>query len=258
MSKTILLIFCITILLLLKKKEHFKSKDKIYISLTTIPSRIEKLEPILDSLLDQQIEIEKILLNIPKYSIRFKKEYKIPKFLKKDKFKNKIEIIRCNDYGPGTKLLGCLDYFDNYKNKENTYIIIIDDDRKVNKKLFKHLYDNQLKHKNNIIANKGSRQALNVKIPWGAGGISFPLKFLNKKDILDFFKKHEVYCRYVDDVFWYKYFVQNKKYKIKYFEKIKLIKETNRDNPLYKEKGKLKRYDNNKGKGLNRKCYESK
>lgn len=240
----------------LKDKYH-KKNDKIYISLTTIPSRVNELEPILDSILDQTHNIEKILLNIPKYSLRFKTKYKIPIYLNKEKYINKLVIIECEDYGPGTKLLGCLKYFSNMTNKKNIYIIIIDDDRILNKNLVSHLYSNQIKNKNCIIANKGSNQELPVKIPWGAGGMSIPLKLINKNDIYSFFKKHECNCRYVDDVFWYKYFYVNKKIEIKYFETITLNYETNNKDPLWQENGELQRYNRKGIKGLNQKCFES-
>ena len=100
--------------------------------LTTIPSRLKNLEIILDSLLNQTKKIDKIILNIPKYSIRFKSNYVIPEFLKKDKFKDILVINRCKDYGPGTKLLGGLTYLSN----KNGYVIILDDDRTIKNNFF--------------------------------------------------------------------------------------------------------------------------
>ena len=250
----LLLIFFI---LNLKKIENFSNnQDKIFISFTTIPSRINNLKPIVDSLINQTKKVDKILLNIPDYSIRFKQKYEIPEFLKTDKYKKHVEVVNCKDYGPGTKLLGCSTYFEKFKSKDNVYLIIIDDDRIVKNNLVENLYKNQIKNKDSVIANKGSNQELPVKIPWGAGGMCIPLNIFDFKELKNYFKKHEKNCRYVDDVLWYKFFTE-KNIEIKYFENVKLTSETNSKNALYKETGKLKRYSNKGAKGLNQKCFES-
>jgi len=242
-------------------KEFFSNRDRIYISLTSIPSRLEnnKFKEILESLLNQTNIFEKILLNIPYYSIRFKQDYNIPNFLKTNKYKDKIKIIRCEDYGAGTKLLGCLDYLNNiHKNdKTNIYIIILDDDRIYDSNIINNLYKSQQNNPNSIITNILGKDNLDVEIPYGCDGISIPYNLINNKEIKDFFYKHENVCRYVDDVFWYKYFVLEKKYNIIKSD----VKTGNIDmqlnNPLVAEQNELKRYDDNNEKGLNFKCLNN-
>ena len=93
----------------------------IYISITTIPSRIKNLNKSIESLLKQSKKPDKIFINIPFKYRRFKEiieEDKIPKFTDK-----KIEITRCDDFGPGTKLLGSLK-----KIEKNSLLILADDD----------------------------------------------------------------------------------------------------------------------------------
>ena len=47
--------------------------DKFIFSLTTIPNKFDKLYLTIDSLINQTIKPEKIIVNIPrKYSLRFK------------------------------------------------------------------------------------------------------------------------------------------------------------------------------------------
>ena len=95
----------------------------IYVSLTTIPSRVKNLNRSVESLLKQICKPDKIFINIPTKYKRFKeiieKEH-IPKF--SDPI---VEITRCEDFGPGTKLLGSLNKF-----KENSLIILADDDHR--------------------------------------------------------------------------------------------------------------------------------
>lgn len=100
----------------------------IYVSLTAIPQRIKNLSKSVDSLLNQTKKPDKIFINIPFKYKRFNETvdiYQIPKF-----DNNIVEIIRCDDCGPGTKLLGSVD-----KLKKNSLVILADDD---------HIYENYM------------------------------------------------------------------------------------------------------------------
>ena len=93
----------------------------IYVSLTTIPKRIKNIKKSVDSLLGQTVKPDKIYINIPKKYKRFKEvveENHIPKFER-----NIVEVTRCEDFGPGTKLLGSLKKFE-----KNSLVILADDD----------------------------------------------------------------------------------------------------------------------------------
>ena len=93
----------------------------IYVSLSTIPSRIKSLKKSVESLLNQSLKPDKIFINIPLKYERFSeviRENQIPQFNSKI-----IEITRCEDCGPGTKLLGSLN-----KIKKNSLIVLADDD----------------------------------------------------------------------------------------------------------------------------------
>jgi len=93
----------------------------IYVSISTIPQRLKNLNESVQSLLKQTQKPDKIFINIPYKYERFNEvieDNQIPKF------DNKIvEITRCEDCGPGTKLLGSLDKFE-----KNSLVILADDD----------------------------------------------------------------------------------------------------------------------------------
>tara|TARA_B100000029_G_C17534276_1_gene944296 strand:- start:1012 stop:1743 length:732 start_codon:yes stop_codon:yes gene_type:complete len=93
----------------------------IYVSVTTIPPRIKNLEKSIESLLNQTLKPDKIFINIPvKYS-RFEETIRVDQI---PNFKDSIiEIIKGEDYGPGTKLLGSL-----HKLKKDSLVILVDDD----------------------------------------------------------------------------------------------------------------------------------
>ena len=97
----------------------------IYVSVTTIPQRIKTINKSIESLINQTVKPDKIFINIPKIYKRFKKKIEdneIPNF------PEIVEVTRCNDFGPGTKLLGSINKID-----KNSLLILADDD---------HVYDN--------------------------------------------------------------------------------------------------------------------
>jgi len=100
----------------------------IYVSLTAIPQRIKNLSKSVDSLLNQTKKPDKIFINIPFKYKRFNETVEINQIPKFDN--NIVEIIRCDDCGPGTKLLGSVD-----KLKKNSLVILADDD---------HIYENYM------------------------------------------------------------------------------------------------------------------
>ena len=93
----------------------------IYFSISTIPSRIQNLNKSVQSLLKQTRKPDKIFINIPYKYKRFSEtieDNQIPKF-----DSSNVEVTRCEDCGPGTKLLGSLNKFE-----KNSLVILADDD----------------------------------------------------------------------------------------------------------------------------------
>ena len=100
----------------------------IYVSTSTIPQRIKNLDKSIKSLLNQTKKPDKIFINIPFKYKRFSetiKDDEIPKF-----DSSVVEITRCEDCGPATKLLGSLD-----KLEKNSLVVLFDDD---------HVYENYM------------------------------------------------------------------------------------------------------------------
>mmetsp|Transcript_11243 Transcript_11243/g.47959 ORF Transcript_11243/g.47959 Transcript_11243/m.47959 type:complete len:878 (-) Transcript_11243:2223-4856(-) len=96
-------------------------KQKVVVSFTTTPARIDNLLPTINSLSVQTMQPHQIILNVPRISKRFGVEYLIPAYLYRIPG---FVINHCDDYGPATKLLGVLD---SIKDPE-TLIITIDDE----------------------------------------------------------------------------------------------------------------------------------
>ena len=100
----------------------------IYVSLSTIPQRVKNLNKSIESLLKQTQKPDKIFINIPHKYKRFREtiqDNEIPKF-----DNDIVELTRCEDCGPGTKLLGSLKKFE-----KDSLVILADDD---------HVYENYM------------------------------------------------------------------------------------------------------------------
>ena len=128
----------------------------IYVSLSTIPQRIKNINRSVDSLLKQTKKPDKIFINIPNKYKRFDEivdNNQIPKF--SDSI---VEVSRCEDCGPGTKLLGSLD-----KLKKNSLLILADDD---------HIYEDYMIEKFYYFYSKAPNNAYSFYVhPLGNFGV---------------------------------------------------------------------------------------
>ena len=250
----LIIVLIILIICSIKKNTEYyiENPNDYYLSLTTIPSRLNNIIPTLKSFIDQKIKPLKIFLCIPHVSKRTGEKYVIPDELKQFIDKHRIvKIIRCKDYGPATKLLGLLE-----THKINKNIIIGDDDRIMERDWTEKLIEEHYNNPFSIITGEigqWSDDRFLAKIPWGSAGILFPANSIGN-DIFYFHKKLEKECRYVDDVFWYKYFYELNGMPIVKAEGVNLKQEYNSVNALFRETGELERYGDN-GKQI--KCFNS-
>lgn len=96
--------------------------EKIVVAFSTTPYRIDHIQPVLNALYKQNVKIDKIYLSVPHKFKRDNLDYVIPKWLQQDR---KVTILRTDDYGPATKLLGVLEQA---QLSPETIIITVDDD----------------------------------------------------------------------------------------------------------------------------------
>jgi hypothetical protein len=183
------------------------TNNNYIVSLTTIPSKFDYLHNTIDSIINQTILPKKIIVNIPKiYNFRMNStEIPVEKlyiftnnYAKHNVFINLID----NDYGPGTKLLGLLNSNilsgDNYK--ENTYILLIDDDL-IYKPYMIEYFDDYIKTNPNIEAASYCVYKYNVKLGHGADGFFIKMNNLIKfTQYYDLIKDHD-YVNYHDDYY---------------------------------------------------------
>jgi hypothetical protein len=193
------------------------------ISLTTIPSKFENLHITIDSILNQTILPNKIIINIPeRYNFRMNNsEITIEKM---NEFKEKYsrnEIIQINrieeDYGPGTKLLGILTS-EIMKNIEisRTYIILIDDDV-IYKPYMIEYFDKYIKEYKKEVCSFYVYNSGDIQIGQGVDGFLIKLNLLD--EFLKFYRiiKDNDYIKYHDD-FYISYYFYLKEIEIEYIK----------------------------------------
>jgi len=183
---------------------------KIVFSLTTTPFRIDNISPTLNTLVNQTVKPNYILLNLPYKFDRTGEYYKIPSFLN---YYDNVVVNRFDkDYGPITKLVGAIKYI---PKDEDTWIIVTDDDNlylqetienylkyilKNNKRAYVVSAFNILIDKNNIFD-----EINNVKL-------DYPNKDLSKVNVLEGFATFAVHRSFIEDDFipYVEYCIQNK------------------------------------------------
>ena len=102
------------------------SNRRIIASFSTLPDRIDNLEPMLRGLLEQTRPPDEIVLALPRSSIRQRKEYVVPAYLERIP---RLRILRCQtDWGPATKFIPVIQE-ELAAGRGDTLILVVDDDR---------------------------------------------------------------------------------------------------------------------------------
>jgi len=170
--------------------------SKFCVSLSSIPSRFDSVIEVVKSLNEQTLKPSKIFLNIPYNYKRFPDAKDINLNIFKDIKDDNFEINRCEDYGPGTKLLGSINSLKNFD-----FVILIDDD---------HYYHPRMceifnKHFNLNKEHAYSFFTLKIyDLIMGQGADGFLINTNHLDGILDFYNKHLRYYKncFLNDDFW--------------------------------------------------------
>lgn len=175
----------------------------LYVGLTTLPSRIGRIRDTIESLLSQTLVPDKIFISIPDRSLRENRGYELPEWLQ-NPLSPRVEVVHCSeDYGPGTKVLGCLPRI-----SEPACLIVVDDDLKYSPFVIEKLYQAQQ-------SDHGSSFSFFVyklgPFPIGQGADGFSFYTPNLAGIADFAR---VALRnralFVTDDLWTSLFLRNR------------------------------------------------
>ena len=212
-------------------------RNNFCISLTSIPSRFGSVKEVIKSLNKQSTRPNKIFLNIPHNYKRFPEIKDINLDIFKDIKDDNFEISRCEDYGPGTKLLGSINLLKNFD-----FVILVDDD---------HYYHQRMNEIFNKYFNLNKERAYSFftlkvyDLIMGQGADGFLINSSHLDGILDFYNKYVKnykYC-FLNDDFWISIFLKKFKNKqvcsledvvVKEINEKYIYKKINYDQPLHK------------------------
>ena len=171
--------------------------------MSTIPSRVKNINQILKYINAQTLKPDKIYLNIPHQYKRFKDEI----ITKKDLdhiIKDNIEITRCEDYGPGTKIMGSID-----KVRKYDCVILLDDDHIYDKNICE-IFINAFK-KEQVNYSFYLNKIFNIKMGQCADGFLMNTKLLD--NIENFYEKYVKKNKnmFLDDDLWLAIYLQKEK-----------------------------------------------
>lgn len=186
----------------------------VIISLTTIPSRSEKIIPTMNSLLDQTVPAH-IFIHIPKRAnCEPEKEYKFPTSILKHP--NITIVEHPIDYGPSMKFIPAI----KASIHTNDYVIVVDDDNIYPKTLVEDLYKYARREPSYVYCTRGWKHSpdykwentketfsdtlswpLKVSVITGCGGYIIPPNVSRRvaDDISDYSHTPKE-CRLMDDI----------------------------------------------------------
>ena len=174
----------------------------LYVALTTLPSRIHHLRPTLESLRAQSRVPDKVMLCLPRWSLREARQYERPEWL--SSYAPMHEVVECEeDWGPGTKLLGCLDRL-----TRPTCLVLVDDDMSYKPFFLENLWKSQIEDRRSSFSY-WTYPAGPFVVGQGADGFSF---FSPNLDGLQAFARKALQCshlRLVDDL-WISVFLKTR------------------------------------------------
>lgn len=166
------------------------------VSLTSIPSRIDNIQETIFSIKNQTMKPIKIFLNLP-FKFRRFPEYKFTEEQIHRLNKFNLEISRCEDYGPATKLMGSI----NKIKKDYDCVILIDDDHIYHKNTFEILVENFKKEKVNY--SYYLNKIFNIRNGQCSDGFLINANLLDNIEI--FYEKYVKNNKYMflDDDLWF-------------------------------------------------------
>jgi hypothetical protein len=134
------LVLFVTVYVRMKMKTRTKRRGLIIVSFTTSPKRIMHTEHVVESLSNQTVPPDKIVINVPYVFKRNGQTYdSIPDFITKNPL---VHVNRCEDIGPATKILPTTQLYDD----PETIIISVDDDIEYKRNMIEILLRHSDKH----------------------------------------------------------------------------------------------------------------
>jgi hypothetical protein len=132
-------------------------RPRVVFTTTSIPSRMDdpsSMVALVHNLFEQTVRPDAVHLNIPYHSVREKRDYEVPtevQALVDGEYAGRLQVNRCDDYGPATKVLGCLEH----ETDGDTLLLPVDDDVLFPPRYYEELVAYSLRHPNTVFGYHG-------------------------------------------------------------------------------------------------------
>ncbi len=101
--------------------QELAKTPRVVVAMTSIPWRLAEIEPVVDAMLRQTWPVAAVYMSLPYVFGRSGEPYVVPEWMKT---KPGLQLLRCEDMGPGTHLLNGL----RVEREPGTYLVVVDDD----------------------------------------------------------------------------------------------------------------------------------
>jgi hypothetical protein len=110
----------------LARRRRGSNQVRVIATLSSLPSRIGRLQPAIRSLLRQTRPPDEIVIAIPDFSRREQRPYVVPRYLAESP---RVRVLRCKrDWGPATKFIPVIQE-ELAASRDDTLVMVVDDDR---------------------------------------------------------------------------------------------------------------------------------
>ena len=158
--------------------QNKSNQNNIIVSLTTIPSRIGYIKPVIYSLLSQTHKPNKIELNLALKPLKNDISWKVPRWLEN---LDAVEIFWLDhDYGPASKFIPTL-----IRHKDDdAMVIVVDDDMFYPKDLIETFvyYDSKVFNSNAVLCSNGHLIAKNLNFADSSSSKRIEFKYSDLKN----------------------------------------------------------------------------
>ena len=182
-----IMVVLMSILLIMWIKNRMKpSKQEVLVSFTTSPTRIQHTKHLIETLSNQTVPPDRIIVNIPYIFKRTQQTFEnIPDFMLNNPL---VYINRCEDVGPATKVVPTVQL----ATSPDSIIISVDDDIEYRKNMVEILLKHSRKFPNSAITGESFMPGELVE---GYSAVLYKRRFLEGFDPMSYPK----FCTMADD-----------------------------------------------------------
>jgi len=165
----------------------------LIVGMTSLPSRLEGARVALESIVAQTVMPDRLILSLPRMSLREGRSYELPKSLVKLLSEHSWMQVHWleDDFGPGTKLLGVADWFQSTIGQpiEGDMLMLLDDDHAYVPHAIGELWQKQKSLGTRYVSSFFAYFFRGIMVPQGADIVAVSLESSTLVKLKDFHRR---------------------------------------------------------------------